>query len=181
MRTLSILTAAAGALVLWIANEAGPTPDVPTQDAATRPVGDTSFSAGDRLAIINLFGAYARTYDAAITDEWLALFTDQAELRFVHENKILVNGVAECARINAERAKAREAAKKRRRHALNSYVFSSQTDQEASGHLYFQIYSTQSGGAPSVTVTGSYDFTAVKQGNSWKLRRWIAQLDSLPD
>src|SRR5436190_1358038 len=179
MRTFSILTAAAGAFILWTSNEARQTSGVEAQDAATRPAGDSSFDAADRLAIINLFGAYARTYDAAITDEWLALFTDQAELRFVYQDKTLVNGVAECARANAEHAKAREAAKKRRRHALNSYVFSSQTGKEASGHLYFQIHSTLSGGTPSVTVTGSYDFTAVKQGNSWRFSRWIAHLDSL--
>jgi len=39
--------------------------------------GDASFNAADRLAIINLFGAYAQSYDAGKTDEFLSVFTDR--------------------------------------------------------------------------------------------------------
>ena len=39
-------------------------------------IGDTAFDAADRLAIINLFGAYAYTYDENELDELRALFTD---------------------------------------------------------------------------------------------------------
>jgi len=36
--------------------------------------GDASFNAADRLAIINLFGAYAQSYDAGKTDEFLSVW-----------------------------------------------------------------------------------------------------------
>ena len=39
-------------------------------------IGDRAFDAADRLAIINLFGAYAYTYDENELDEFRALFTD---------------------------------------------------------------------------------------------------------
>jgi len=90
--------------------------------------GDASFSAADRLAIINLFGAYAQSYDAGKTDEFLSVFTEEVELIY-------------------------------------------------SGRLYFQVFSITDGGAPSVAVTGYYEFTAVKKGNTWKFSRWIARVD----
>lgn len=34
--------------------------------------GDASFKPADRLAVINLFGAYAQSYDAGKTDEFLS-------------------------------------------------------------------------------------------------------------
>jgi len=45
--------------------------------------GDASFNAADRLAIINLFGAYAQSYDAGKTDEFLSVFTEKVELIYI--------------------------------------------------------------------------------------------------
>ena len=52
-------------------------------------IGDTAFDAADRLAIINLFGAYAYTYDENELDEFRALFTDSPELVLRHEDRML--------------------------------------------------------------------------------------------
>lgn len=68
-----------------------------------------------------------------------------------------------------------------RRHALTSYVFTSQTDNEANGRLYFQVLSIKDGGVPSVALTGYYEFTAVRGGNTWKFSRWIARGDQSID
>jgi hypothetical protein len=73
-----------------------------------------------------------------------------------------------------ERVKAFAAAKIQRRHYLTTYPFTRQTDSEASGHMYLQMYSSKEGGAPSIVPTGDYEFTAVKQGSTWKFSRWIA-------
>jgi hypothetical protein len=54
----------------------------PVQGKTAIPIGDATFDPADRLAIVNLFGAYAQTYDAARLDEWRALFADSAEVRF---------------------------------------------------------------------------------------------------
>jgi len=80
-----------------------------------------------------------------------------------------------------ERVKAFAAAKIQRRHALTSYAFTSQTDNEASGSLYFQVFSSKDGGVPSVALTGYYEFTAVKGSNTWKFSRWIARADQFFD
>jgi SnoaL-like domain len=45
--------------------------------------------AADRLAIINLFGAYAYTSDENELDEFRALFTDSPELVLRHEDRML--------------------------------------------------------------------------------------------
>jgi hypothetical protein len=54
---------------------------------ATPPggVGSVAFDAADRLAIINLFGAYAYTYDENRLDEFRELFTESPELVLQHD------------------------------------------------------------------------------------------------
>jgi SnoaL-like domain len=143
--------------------------------------GDASFNAADRLAIINLFGAYAQSYDAGKTDEFLSVFTEKVELIYMSGNKVVAEGVAQVTQAMPGRVKAFQAAKMQRRHALTSYAFTSQTDNEASGRLYFQVFSITDGGAPSVAVTGYYGFTAVKKCNTWKFSRWIAHGDQSLD
>ena len=44
-----------------------------------------AFDVTDRLAIINLFGAYAHTYDGNRLDEFRALFTDAPQFGLLHE------------------------------------------------------------------------------------------------
>jgi hypothetical protein len=42
--------------------------------------GDASLNAGDRLVIVNPFGAYAQDYDAGKPGELPSVFTDTVEL-----------------------------------------------------------------------------------------------------
>jgi len=44
--------------------------------------GDASLNAADRLAIIDLFGAYSQDYDAGKPGEFLSVFTDTVELTY---------------------------------------------------------------------------------------------------
>jgi SnoaL-like domain len=55
--------------------------------------------------------------------------------------------------------------------------FDSQHGNEASGRCYFQVFSSRDGGAPGVQLTGYYEFTAIKQNDSWKFSSWIAHID----
>ena len=55
----------------------------------TGDVGSVAFDVVDRLAIINLFGAYAYTYDENRLDEFRVLFTESPELVLVHEGRPL--------------------------------------------------------------------------------------------
>jgi hypothetical protein len=95
--------------------------------------GDASLNAADRLAIINLFGAYAQNYDAGKPGEFLSVFTDTVELTYMNGGKVVAEGLAQVTQAMPGCAKAFTAAKIQRRHALTSYVFNSQTDNEASG------------------------------------------------
>ena len=147
-------------------------------DNAANAAGDASFNAADRLAIVSLFGACAQSYDEGKIDQFLSLFTDTADIKYVYKNKTYFNGLAEVTRAFPERTKAFESGYIQRRHALNSYAFTSQTDNEASGRVYFQVFSTFEGGMPIVAYTGYYEFTAVKQGSTWKFSRWFARADS---
>lgn len=52
-------------------------------------VGSAAFDVADRLAIINLFGAYAYTYDANRLDASRALFTESPELVLLHDGTTL--------------------------------------------------------------------------------------------
>jgi hypothetical protein len=53
----------------------------PMSGETTTPIGDAPFDAADRLAIINLIGAYVQLYDAGRLDEWQTVFADAAEVR----------------------------------------------------------------------------------------------------
>ena len=152
-----------------------------TMPASANVPGNASFNAADRLAIINLFGAYAQNYDAGKADEFLSLFTDTAELKYISGGKVVAEGLAQVTQAMSGRLKAFAAAKIQRRHSLTSYVFSSQTDNEANGRLYFQVLSIMDGGAPSVAMTGYYEFAAVKKDSIWKFSRWTAYLDQPVD
>ena len=59
------------------------------QPAVANAVGSTAFDAADRLAIINLLGAYAYTYDQDRLDDFRALFIEAPELVLLHEGRVL--------------------------------------------------------------------------------------------
>lgn len=139
--------------------------------------GDASFNAADRLAIINLFGAYAQSYDTGNLKEFMSLFTDKVELKYMNRDEVFKDGMAQVTGFMTERVKAFQVAKIQRRHFLTTYAFASQTESEASGHLYVQLLTSKDGGLPSTVLTARYEFTAVKQGNTWKFSRWIARAD----
>ncbi|KAB2937434.1 MAG: hypothetical protein F9K21_06030 [Rhodocyclaceae bacterium] len=56
-------------------------------------------------------------------------------------DKVAAEGLAQATQAMQGRVKAFSAAKNQRRHALTSHVFTSQTDNEARGSLYFQVFS----------------------------------------
>jgi hypothetical protein len=83
-------------------------------------IGDTAFDVADRLAIINMFGAY--TYDENHLDDFRELFTDSPELVVQHEDRSLSQDVDTMMSLLAARKAAFQAENNQRRHALNSFV-----------------------------------------------------------
>jgi SnoaL-like protein len=149
-------------------------------DADTAPIGDvgrTDFDVTDRLAIINLFGAYAHTYDENRLDDFRALFTESPQLVLRHEGRPLSADIDTVMGLLAARKQRFKAENNQRRHALNSFWFSGQSDTEATGHCYVQVFAVKDGGAPAPDVTGRYEFTAVKRDGAWRFSRWVVVID----
>ncbi|CQD15827.1 hypothetical protein BN000_03318 [Mycobacterium europaeum] len=140
-------------------------------------VGSAAFDVADRLAIINLFGAYAYTYDHNRLDEFRTLFTESPELVLLHEGQPLSADIETVMSLLAARKATFTAEHNQRRHALNSFWFSGQGADEATGHCYVQVFAIKDGGPPVADLTGCYDFTAVKRDGSWKFSRWVVGLD----
>src|SRR5246127_3598129 len=101
------------------------------QPAPIGDVGSVAFDVTDRFPIINLFGAYAYTYDENRLDEFRALFTDSPELVLLHEGRALSADIDTVMSLLVVRKAGFKAENNQRRHALNSYWFSGQTAGEA--------------------------------------------------
>jgi len=150
---------------------------VDEQPAPAGSVGSVAFDGTDRLAIINLFGAYAYTYDENQLDEFRALFTESPELVLLHEGRVLSAPVDVVMKALAARKVEFKVENNQRRHALNSFWFDSQSADEATGHCYVQVFAILDGGPPRPELTGRYEFIAVKQDGVWRFRRWVLTLD----
>ncbi|ORW91040.1 hypothetical protein AWB92_19520 [Mycobacterium sp. IEC1808] len=140
-------------------------------------VGRTDFDATDRLAIINLFGAYAYTYDENRLDDFRALFTESPQLVLLHEGSPLSADIDTVMALLSVRKQRFKEENNQRRHALNSFWFASQSATEATGHCYVQVFAVKDGGSPSPDLTGRYEFTAVKRDGAWRFSRWVVAID----
>ncbi|WP_231639419.1 nuclear transport factor 2 family protein [Mycobacterium sp. Marseille-P9652] len=149
----------------------------PDRDGIRSDVGGVDFDVADRLAIINLFGAYAHTYDENRLDEFRALFTESPELVLLHDGAPLSGDIDTVMSLLAARKAAFKAENNQRRHALDSFWIAGQTADEATGHCYVQVFAVKDGGPPTPDLTGRYEFTAVKQHGSWRFHRWVVVID----
>ncbi|MCQ4362982.1 MULTISPECIES: nuclear transport factor 2 family protein [Mycobacterium] len=144
--------------------------------AGTDP-GDPHFDVADRLAVANLLGAYAYTYDQDRLDDFRALFTESPELVLLHEGRVLSEDINVVMELLAARKSAFRAERNKRRHALNSLWITGQTPDTMTGHCYVQVFAIRDGGPPLPDLTGCYDFTAAKQQGVWRLDRWVVTAD----
>jgi SnoaL-like domain len=139
--------------------------------------GDVSFDAVDRLAVMNLVGAYCHAYDAGDADVLLSLFTDKADFKYVFMDKTLVNSTVAFAHGMQERLQGFAASKTVRHHVTGSFLITSQSAKQAEGRVYVQVLSIVDARLASIDVTATYDFTAIKQDNVWKFSRFLCRRD----
>ena len=83
--------------------------------------------------------------------------------RRLHEGVALSEDIETVMGLLAARKEAFRPENNQRRHALNSFWFSSQSAGRATGHCYVQVFAVKDGGPPAPDLTGRYEFTAVKQ------------------
>jgi SnoaL-like domain len=141
-------------------------------------VGSVAFDAADRLAIINLFGAYAYFYDQNQLDDFRLLFTEAPELGLrLRDGTAVSQGIDTVMELLALRKGEFTAQNNQRRHALNSFWFDSQSAGEATGRCYFQVFAIRDGGLPVPDLTGCYEFTAAKRDGVWRFSRWLLAID----
>jgi hypothetical protein len=140
-------------------------------------MGSVSFDAADRLAIINLFGAFSDTYDNARWDEFRALFVDGAEIRWYAGDRIVFEGLDIAISSVQARLEKFKNQKNQRRHNFTSFQISAQSATEATGRCYTSVFNTTDGGPPAIELTGNFEFTAVKRDGAWRIRRLVAHMD----
>jgi hypothetical protein len=145
--------------------------------AQATAVGDASFNAADRLAVINLVSSYGYFYDRFDMAGFQSLFTDSPVFEFWVGDTKVVSGISEVLRDSVEWRKDVKTEQGHRRHFLAPTRFDRQTESEATGEVYLAFYELKNG-AMSLVTTGEYDFIAVKANGEWKLSKWVGRVDS---
>ena len=150
------------------------------QPAPAGDVGSVAFDVADRLAIINLFGAYAYTYDENRLDEFRALFTESPQLVLLHEGRPLSADIDR----RHEPARGQEGGVQGRKQPTApraEFVLVLQPKRQRSDRtLFVQVFAIKDGGPPTPDLTGRYEFTAVKHDGAWRFGRWVVALDQTP-
>ena len=104
------------------------------QPVPVADIGGVACDVADRLAIINLFGAYAYAHDQNRLDDFRALFSESPELGLrLHDGTTVSQGADTVMELLAKRKGEFKAQKNQRRHALNSFWFDNQSAEEATG------------------------------------------------
>lgn len=153
------------------------TSDLTSQGAQ---IGNTSFDATDRLAIVNVLNSYGYFVDELRMDDYFSLFTDSATVEMWFGERQIVESQAQFKHLATSRQEFFAREKIQRRHVLSAPRFERQSGNTASGQTYFRLYKIHHN-VTSLVATGYYEFSAVKNNERWQLDRWIGRLDSLPD
>ena len=140
-------------------------------------VGETSFDATDRLAIINLLYSYGYFFNEAKLEEFSALFAKSASIELGQGNNRTIMNLSQWRTYILSLQEFSQQQQIQPRHVLSAPRFDSQTGDQASGQVYLQLFTTKND-LTSLLTTGVYEFTAVKQANEWKLNHWVVKLDS---
>ena len=146
----------------------------------TNAVGATDFNTMDRLAVINVLNSYGYFVDELQLDNYFGLFSDSPVVEFWAGDKLITQGWEPFKAMAISRQENFRREKIQRRHVLSAPRFEAQGTDEIRGHVYLRLYKVQEGKASLVTL-GYYTFTAIKQRGEWKLHRWVARVDLMPD
>ena len=153
-------------------------PSTTASPEAAHP-GQASFDAADRQAVLNLVRSYGPFYDGGFVQEWRDLFVETPVIEFWGGTAKLLDGLPAALTVLEVRQKEFKAKSLQRRHFLTPRVIS-QDPASITGDAYLLLLSND-GAKPAFVGTGRYEFAAVKQGDAWRISRWIAHLDNALD
>lgn len=151
-----------------------------TEPLRSHAAGDDSFSVTDRLAVINLINSYGYYVDELQMDNFFSLFSDVPTVEFWQGATLITAGWESFRESAISRQEVFKREQIQRRHVLSAPRFERQGSDALSGHVYLQLYKAHMGTISLVTM-GYYTFTAIRQRGEWKLDRWIARVDAMPD
>ena len=138
-------------------------------------------SADDRLEILELPARYSHAWDAADTDAYAALFTDDAifELRRAgsDEPALRLEGRKAIRAWAAERHAARPAGEQPRAHAGGTVIELLEADAARGRTMLLQTIVGAVGGAPRTTVSGVYREQWRRTPNGWRFAGRRLRLD----
>lgn len=149
---------------------------IPIANASDSTVGASQFDAKDRQAVINLIASYGPLYDSAQLAHWRSIFVEEPVFELWLGNRKLVDGIDLFLPMARKRHEKFKEQKMQRRHFLTPRI-TNQGENSISGDAYLLLFSN-AGGVPTVVATGVYEFTAVKQGGVWRIKRWVGRIDN---
>lgn len=150
-----------------------------TLDASAEQLGGASPNSSDRLAVLNLVNSYGPLYDAASIRQWRDLFTATPVIEFWGGGTKLAEGI-EAVMAALEKRHAEFRGKRIQRRHLILPRITSQASGVIAGSAYLLLLAND-GTKPTFVGMGNYEFTAVKEGQNWRISRWIAHLDNALD
>ena len=126
-----------------------------------------------RGEIAELIARYASGYDEEDAGVLAACFTEDAE--FDYGSEVLRGRDAICARLNGNRAAARERGEQPR-HVMTNVVVDEAGDGTARVRSYLSFTVTSANG-PALVLTATYDDLVVFDEGEWRFRRRAVHRD----
>ncbi len=139
-----------------------------------------AFNSNDRLSVTNLIASYGYSYDEGHIDDYRSLFTESALVYGVAPDGESVT-ISQLIEFSAPRLAHFKKNGIQRRHVLSPVRFEAQSEDEATGQVYMQLYSIKNEEKPEIILTGFYSFKAVRTTQGWKIDRWQIHADSKID
>lgn len=146
-----------------------------------RPLRDERDAAriADRLAILNVLGAYPHHFDEGEAEDFLDLFTEDVTFEWYMAGEKVggMEGRKAFGDMIAPRMKMFAEQGLIRRHTNANIFIVSQTEKEAHVRMGFILHSVKDMKELTLVSTGTYEGRLVKLDGRWLISHWIDRVD----
>ena len=145
----------------------------------TLPDGRDAARMADRLAILNVLGAYPHHFDEREAEEFLDLFTEDVSFEWYMAGEKVggMDGRKAFGDMIVPRMEMFAEQGLIRRHTNANIFIVSQTEKEAHVRMGFILHSVKDMKELTLVSTGTYEGWLGKQDGRWLIRRWIDRVD----